>query len=160
MGADFHLLIPTQSDTNPAPYIFDNGTTLLMNRHRDPPHKGKMAIGIAVAPSPLGPFVFTGQQVVEQLSEDPHLWRDARGNFHALFHHNNYRGWPLAEGTAAFSRDGTTWTYFSELAYTGLIKQTDGSEVIWNRRERPHTPSSEHHNKATHAPHHRCGCCC
>ena len=28
--------------------------------------------------------------------------------------------------------------YSSVLAYTGVIEQTDGTTVVWNRRERPH----------------------
>ena len=63
-------------------------------------------IGVAIAPTPFGPFAFAGQRVAEAFSEDPHLWRDRNGNFHTLFHHNDYKSWPLAQGTHAFSRDG------------------------------------------------------
>lgn len=142
--------VPTQSDANPAPFVFPNGTTLLLNRFRDPPRVGEMTIGVAVAPSPLGPFAFARQRVVEALSEDPHVWRDARGHFHALFHHNNYRGWPLAQGTSAHSRDGLDWTYSSVLAYTGVIAQTDGVVVVWDRRERPHLLLDDATGRPTH----------
>jgi len=102
-----------------------------------------MTIGVSIAPTPTGPFQFSGQGVVEVGSEDPHLFRDPAGNFHAIFHHNNYKSWPLAQGTHAFSRDGMDWVYSSVFAYTGIIEQTDGTTVVWNRRERPHVVLNE-----------------
>ena len=69
--------IATQKDTNPAPFVFENGTTILLNRYNDP----KMTIRVAVGPTPTGPFEFTGQAVVEVGSEDPHVFCDGDSNF-------------------------------------------------------------------------------
>jgi hypothetical protein len=70
--------------------------------------------------------------------EDPYLYRDARGSFHALFHGGPQGGAYKAVGAHAFSKDGTTWTFSKNAAYTTAIKLADGTEHSFKRRERPH----------------------
>merc|ERR1711871_1363001 len=80
---------------NPAPYIFPNGTVLMLIRYYNStraknhiePHD---TIYLVTAPSFRGPYslvfnrpVFKDENFNE---EDPVLWRDHRGAFHALFH--------------------------------------------------------------------------
>lgn len=80
---------------NPAPYIFKNGTVLMLTRKYNGtaarlkivPHD---TIWLVRAPSFKGPYelvfdhpAFNHEQFNE---EDPCIWRDARGHFHALFH--------------------------------------------------------------------------
>jgi hypothetical protein len=98
-----------------------------------------MRIRVGRAPHWSGPWNFS-VSLVETGSEDPHLFfNPARGgSFHAVFHHNNYASWPLAQGTHAFSKDGLDWHYSSVTTYTGIIDEVGGGRTVWNRRERPH----------------------
>eukprot|EP01059_Diplonema_ambulator_P002247 TRINITY_DN1189_c3_g1_i1.p1 TRINITY_DN1189_c3_g1~~TRINITY_DN1189_c3_g1_i1.p1 ORF type:complete len:464 (+),score=25.14 TRINITY_DN1189_c3_g1_i1:38-1429(+) len=68
-------------------------------------------------------------------TEDPFLYRDVEGNYHALFH-NMYGCMPC--GGHAFSADnGTTWVYTGGDAYSDtLVFDTTHQRV--ERRERPH----------------------
>ena len=83
---------------------------------------GQMRIRVGRAPHWSGPWNFS-VALVETGSEDPHLFfSPARGgSFHAVFHHNNYASWPLAQGTHAFSKDGLDWHYSSVTAYSGIV---------------------------------------
>ena len=49
-------------------------------------------------------------------TEDPFVYLDAAGHFHAIFHHMYGQGtatqwWLDTDGGHAFSRDGLEWTY-------------------------------------------------
>ena len=74
-------------------------------------------------------------------AEDPFVWLDAKGRFHALFHQFTGCVDPGADipacGSHAFSEDGRTWTY-GGLAFNRTATFTDGSSFAYNRRERPH----------------------
>lgn len=75
------------SVSNPAPYIFPNGTTLLFHSAAHcPPNWGALApecIGLARADSWEGPFTeLFPLPITAPESEDPFVWRDPRGNFH------------------------------------------------------------------------------
>ena len=83
---------PALFDTNPAPFIFPNGTAIMLTRQKDPgTGGGQMRIRVGRAPHWSGPWNFS-VALVETGSEDPHLFfNPARGgSFHAVFHHNNY----------------------------------------------------------------------
>ena len=105
---------------NPAPVIFDNGTVLALYKvnqtiwaMRAPDYTGPYeAIGEIFHPFAQGSF--TEDPATHVLQEDPTLWRDARGNFHALMH-------PLGNGTGrghGFSYDGVTW-HWSDPSHRG-----------------------------------------
>ena len=106
---------------NPAPFIFDNGTVLMLTRKyngtkpRVEPHD---TIWLVRAPSFRGPFEFVGDGPVfgdEQFNEeDPCIWRDHRGHFHALFHFTRGHAW---------SPDGLNWSWGGGVAaWTSIIR--------------------------------------
>lgn len=78
--------------------------------------------------------------------EDPFIYQDADGNFHALLHNlagpHMCGGFECSVGTHAFSLDGFKWWYGS-VAYTNRVQFADGSELLLNRRERPHLVFAE-----------------
>ena len=70
-------------------------------------------------------------------AEDPFLWRDARGGFHAIHHwqdgdHNQYYN-----GGHSFSADGVQWTFSAAAAYTTNVTWRGGGSTVFARRERP-----------------------
>jgi len=98
---------------NPAPYIYPNGTVLMLTRRYQSPKRGVEphdTIWLVTAPSWKGPYHFVsdkpvlmdwqGQPTRENM-EDPCLWRNARGHFHALFHFGHRHAW---------SADGLHWS--------------------------------------------------
>ena len=76
-------------------------------------------------------------------TEDPHVYRDARGGFHAIFHHMDDADCPNVDdlpacGAHAFSADGRAWTY-GGVAFGRSVTFTDtGAAFDFVRRERPH----------------------
>ena len=67
--------------------------------------------------------------------EDPDVWRDRRGVFHALMHAMD-AGVEFC-GNHAFSLDGATWVN-TGAAYGNNVSFSDGSFHAFSRRERPH----------------------
>ena len=106
---------------NPAPVIFDNGTVLALYKvnqtiwaMRAPDYRGPYeAIGEIFHPFAKGSF--TEDPATHVLQEDPTLWRDARGNFHALMHPLGNDGAGRGHG---FSYDGVTW-HWSDPSHRG-----------------------------------------
>jgi hypothetical protein len=78
----------THGITNPALFIFENGTTLLYYRADDCPKGWGLApacIGVAIAASWQGPYMSIGSEpITHPEGEDPAVFRDPRGNFHML----------------------------------------------------------------------------
>ena len=81
--------------------------------------------------------------------EDPFLYLDDVGNYHALFHHMYGEGtadrwWLDTCGGHGFSRDGRTWEYggvawgSAEHPLGQPVKFTDGIDTSFTRREEPH----------------------
>jgi len=72
--------------------------------------------------------------------EDPFVWQDSRGAFHAIFHAMDVQGQGQGQaylGGHAFSTDGASWTY-TGTAYGNAANYSDGSWQVFQRRERPH----------------------
>lgn len=70
--------------------------------------------------------------------EDPFVWRDRKGRFHAVFHNMEpATGQPAYCGVHAFSEAGNSWTA-GGWAYGATVNFTDGSSFTFARRERPH----------------------
>lgn len=69
--------------------------------------------------------------------EDPHVYMDAQGIFHAVFHNQIEKDDERLCGGHAFSEDGLTWT-FTGTAWSNVVHFTDGSSYPFSRRERPH----------------------
>lgn len=68
-------------------------------------------------------------------NEDPFLWQDARGHFHAIWHFQD-DSCPGCGGHS-FSRDGVAWRWSATLAYTHTIEWTDRTTTTMRGRERP-----------------------
>eukprot|EP00051_Salpingoeca_urceolata_P007620 m.99073 g.99073 ORF g.99073 m.99073 type:complete len:507 (+) comp15314_c0_seq1:60-1580(+) len=122
---------------NPTVTFFPNGSLLMLGRGGDPRRESE-SDGVITAPSWRGPYTFhtvvgsPGSPAVE----DPFVWQDHRGNFHALFH--KFTDEHPGSGGHAFSTDGFSWTLTDEAAYTTVVTTADGTEHPFNRRERPH----------------------
>ena len=139
---------PWESD-NPAPLVFPNGTTWVMYRSWNPSAGTNCTtpIGIARSDAPTWNATYThgAHSVPSGFAnatdqgyvplEDPWMWLDPRGNFHALFHS---MGGCKAVGCHAFSRDGYRWALAASDAYTTTVEFADGSSKQYARRERPH----------------------
>ena len=144
---------PHNSMNNPAPVFEPDGTLAAMFRSWCSPSNrthceaaapgfNETSIGIARAASwdaPLRgePWNITATPLFDAQTEDPYVWIDRRGHYHALFHHCFWPKIPGAAGGHAFSADGVGWEYSTTAAYTGAIEQVDGTRVGANR-ERPH----------------------
>ena len=131
---------------NPAPLLLENGTALLMYRDYYPTQTfpATNVVGLARARRGWrGAFDFplgVDGHVVANFTEDPHMWRDARGHFHALFHALDRWGTADAGSTVgghAYSRDGLAWAYSREYAYSTTVAFDDGTSTTFARRERP-----------------------
>eukprot|EP01084_Bolivina_argentea_P171025 296309_1 len=75
-------------------------------------------------------------QLVPIATEDPFLYRDCDGGYHAIFH-NMSPTRIVHPGGHAFSVDGLNWIYAGYI-YTNKVEYTDGSTFTFSRRERPH----------------------
>eukprot|EP01052_Picozoa_sp_SAG31_P033662 SAG31_NODE_3833_length_3838_cov_2.158866_2_plen_379_part_00 len=83
---------------NPAPFIFENGTVILLIRKINncafsrpsscSRPRALTEIWLARAPSFRGPYEIIGDAPITSSTraEDPAIYRDVRGNFHAIFH--------------------------------------------------------------------------
>eukprot|EP00966_Prymnesium_polylepis_P087296 2020446-Prymnesium_polylepis.1 len=102
-------VIPSDPDSNFAPYIFPNGSLHALVRSNSGSN-----IHIATAIRWDDPSTYTYYEQTDlpggiTLPEDPFVWRSRRGDWHSLHH-----AYPNPTGTHAFSPDGWTWhTYWS-----------------------------------------------
>jgi len=116
---------------NPAPYFFENGTTLLFDR-----------TSVRWAPAIDGDYANKRTTVAQNGSmhpEDPGVWRDHRG-FHMLFNANSGHshcasGVPC--GGHAWSKDGLEWSAPLIPSFGTIVHYDDGSTVTWDYVERP-----------------------
>ena len=87
----------------------------------------------AVGGDPEGPGLPDNDNV-----EDPFLWMDKKGRFHAIFHNMEPSTHQTSYcGIHAFSDGGDVWTS-GGWAYGDAIIFTDGTNFSFSRRERPH----------------------
>eukprot|EP01047_Picozoa_sp_COSAG01_P019958 COSAG01_NODE_1125_length_11596_cov_8.205532_1_plen_499_part_00 len=131
-----------------APYIFENGTTLLYFSAQPCPDGwddgnpgGTTCINVARAKSWKGPYeTIRPLPITSPKSEDPSVFRDARGHFHLLTNINNghTRCDPSVPcGGHAWSRDGLTWSNLTIGAFGPNYNLANGS--VWKNAyvERP-----------------------
>lgn len=150
---------------NPSPWVLLNGSIAVMHVIRQQPEDNttqcgdhRPLMGLALADSPEGPYWPAGGRIGDDVnqvlhmtmvnecrSEDPHIWQDQRGNWHALFHDQSPAAALLPEYRYAtgrvghvYSRDLVHWTYSHILAAVGTVTHADGSTSVYSRRERPH----------------------
>jgi hypothetical protein len=140
------------SDTNIAPLILPNGSLVaIWRKWLD---KGSRPfVATAADWRDVASYKMASTQLFPDLgmagTEDPFLYTDQNGHFHAIFHHMYGAGtsdewWMDTNGGHAFSRDGLSWTY-SGVAWgnpeqpRGYIAHfTDGGTYNFTRLERPH----------------------
>ena len=141
------------SDTNFAPLILEDGSLLGLWRSWEATGS---RVFLATAPDwrNVSSYVQHHDEVISvdlgtAGTEDPFLYRDDAGHFHAVFHHMFGEGtstqwWLDTCGGHAFSRDGLTWEYSgvawgnAEHPHGNAVHFTDGSKFSFTRRERPH----------------------
>eukprot|EP01065_Artemidia_motanka_P041135 TRINITY_DN5279_c2_g1_i1.p1 TRINITY_DN5279_c2_g1~~TRINITY_DN5279_c2_g1_i1.p1 ORF type:complete len:514 (+),score=143.63 TRINITY_DN5279_c2_g1_i1:56-1543(+) len=143
------------SDTNFAPVILKNGSLVAIWRSWGPGRGGSRPY-LATASDWKDPSTYV-QHKTELFpdlgnagTEDPFVYIDPRGNYHAVFHHmygyhTSTQWWLDAVGGHAFSADGITWTYSGVAWGNATARQQgnvvtfkDGSTFRYTRRERPH----------------------
>ena len=138
---------------NPAPFIFPNGSAIIMWRGTASEAVGCTALGRArdwragpFAPGAATPLFPPSTNLTVPAEpclsdpaylkpckqaniEDPHVWRDsASGHFHALLHNGCDHNCPHV-GRHAWSEDGASWTLSRNIAYTSHVQFTDGSNA-------------------------------
>ena len=138
------------STDNPAPWIFPNGSVMLLFRSYDGSAWGTdngTLIGRATAEGWNRTYTHDPAPIISEGNEDPFLWVDRAGHFHALLHGEPPHS-PDAEhwaGRHMCSRTGLpgTWIFSPTAAYTSVVQYRNGSSVAMYRRERPHLPLSK-----------------
>lgn len=127
---------------NPAPVVLPDGRIRIMV-HTDPkPWAGEVIIE---AEHWQGPYMRITDDVMGYCSkcqEDPFMWVDKRGHWHALVHKMfdpagsspiPSPGWA---GGLIFSKDGLVWSEMKR-CYSTNIKLENGEMLVTKRRERP-----------------------
>eukprot|EP01084_Bolivina_argentea_P105279 188466_1 len=76
-------------------------------------------------------------ELTNEGTEDPFLYRDCNGNFHALFHNKQPLNDIGLDGTHAFSINGIDWIY-GGFTYGNFVEFNDGTNFTFFTRERPH----------------------
>jgi hypothetical protein len=135
-----------EADTNLAPLIFPNGSLLGIWRTHPGAAPGSIPHLVTAAHwKNASSYVWRTDPILplnleEGVGlEDPSIWRDARGGYHALFHAFNLTGAAAGGdyGGHAFSADGLTWTW-GGLSFNNSVAFTDGTSVAFLGRQRPH----------------------
>jgi hypothetical protein len=126
---------------NPAPVALGNGTIRLMIKNGGP-----SSATVLEATSWQGPYRRVAPFDVVKCSvfrfkwclEDPVMYRDPRGHWHALFHmfDNVSSTTPAWTGGHAHSRDGIIWSNVSQ-AFNTTVAVVGEAVVFAERRERP-----------------------
>eukprot|EP00937_MAST-01D_sp_MAST-1D-sp2_P006098 g6098.t1 len=127
-------------DTNMSPWILPNGSVLALWRNDD--DRGSLHTATAADWRQPDSYVQAGDQShpLEPGTEDPHIWRDAKGRFHCITHSFDNCGYH------SFSEDGRHWRFApgagggdaALCAFTYTVAFDDGTSHAFDRRERPH----------------------
>lgn len=137
---------PGVNGENPAIWITAAGAVYAMGRGGDvaaySPNWRNHSAWLRGAPPNVTTYL-TGRPDVE----DPYVYQDSDGSFHAIMHslegpHMCGSVSACQVGTHAFSLDGFAWQY-GGTAYTTEVNMTDGTQLYLNRRERPHLVFAE-----------------
>lgn len=133
-------------DTNLAVVVLSNGSVVGIGRTGGPP-TGIVARLVSAEhwrdPSSyrmrVDEMLFPDTHIMNYAGvEDPFLWIDANGVFHAVFHNQIQNDDERLCGGHAFSVDGTrNWT-FTGTAWSNTVHFEDGTSYAFSRRERPH----------------------
>jgi len=136
----------TNMDTNLAVVILANGSVVGIGRTGGPPQG--IDAHLVTAKDWRDPASYVGRwtellfpdtRVVPSAGlEDPFVYRDGKGIFHAVFHNQIEADDERLCGGHAYSTDGiSNWT-FSGTAWSNKVHFDDGTEYSFSRRERPH----------------------
>ena len=139
-----------QSATNPSPLEMPDGSVNLYFTSADtlsPCGLVSNCVGMATSKNGWeGPFVPVEQHITYPESEDPHVFRDPRGNFHMLTNVNTCHR-RCAQGVEcgghAWSTDGRTWSNLTVGAFGPVITLANGT--VWKNAytERPLVTQAE-----------------
>ena len=131
----------TDVDSNFAAVILKNGSVVGMMRKPDQAsimylvtaENWKNAESYKEAKEPLFPHL------IQWYAEDPVVWLDCDGNYHALFHNLQTDGVSDIgmNGAHAFSQDGVNWIW-GGVGFGPFVKFTDGTSMTFHSLERPH----------------------
>jgi len=141
------------SDTNFAPLILPNGSLLAIWRSWEATGS-RCFLATATHWRNISTYTQHHREVISvdlgtAGTEDPFLYMDAAGHFHAVFHHMYGEGtekqwWLDTCGGHAYSRDGIEWEYSgvawgnAEHPLGNVVRYSDGTNFSMTRRERPH----------------------
>lgn len=126
--------------TNPGPFMYDNGTALMMFklcRYEPNCPKGRYIMGLLTGNSWEGPYstrpradpIWNSTDSVEDPSNG---WMDHRGTLHMIVHKG------LNRGMSIHSTDGVNWQYAeSMVAYPETLQFEDGTSLKVNNRQEP-----------------------
>eukprot|EP01007_Sphenomonas_quadrangularis_P002684 NODE_443_length_1479_cov_149.490210_g327_i0.p1 GENE.NODE_443_length_1479_cov_149.490210_g327_i0~~NODE_443_length_1479_cov_149.490210_g327_i0.p1 ORF type:complete len:402 (+),score=90.41 NODE_443_length_1479_cov_149.490210_g327_i0:45-1250(+) len=115
---------------NPAPYMKKNGEIHIVFSI------GGDLMPMIRAKSYEGPYEVLGAKACGS-GEDPFLYIDKRGNFHCINHRLPFLNISAVAGHA-YSRDGINWKIADEPAYSTTVTYTNGTTLLYGKRERPH----------------------
>jgi len=115
------------SNANPAPYMFPNGTVVIVFNAKD--------MALASATTWRGPYVFQRSHTCGA-GEDPFLYADKRGNFHCLSHASPFNQ-PEKSILHSYSSDGIKWSVSEYVAAGSIVTFENDQKVFFSKRERP-----------------------
>lgn len=121
--------------TNPAPCVLPDGRIYLY--YRTNTVDNKMAIGLAVADRPEGPYRRGDKPAIENVVvEDPFVWHNGK-NFEMLAKDMNGSATGEVHAGALFiSDDGLNWQCEGK-AYSRKVRFDNGEEIVLGSLERP-----------------------
>jgi len=135
----------TNLDTNLALVILPNNSVVGIARNEGPPTTDLTHLVTAEdwrdPESYKGRWttlLFPNATVVDKRGvEDPFLYVDKRGVYHAVFHNQIENDDMRLCGGHAYSVDGLTWV-FTGTSWGNRVRFSDGTTYTFSRRERPH----------------------
>ena len=131
---------PRRGDTNFAPVILKDGSLVGFSRRwlQDGSRNHLVTASNWNDPST---YVESQEEIWPHLpgpgTEDPFLYLDGNGRFHAIFHNMYPEDNQENCGGHAYSMDGKNWVYGGK-AFDNHVVFTDGGAFTFSRRERPH----------------------
>jgi len=135
----------TNLDTNLAVVILPNNSVVGIARNEGPPTIDLTHLVTAEDwrdpdsyKARWNSLLFPNTTVVNERGvEDPFLYMDGQGMFHAIFHNQIEKDDERLCGAHAYSVNGLDWV-FTGTAWGNVVNFTDGLVYKFSRRERPH----------------------
>eukprot|EP01061_Rhynchopus_euleeides_P015551 TRINITY_DN2650_c0_g1_i1.p1 TRINITY_DN2650_c0_g1~~TRINITY_DN2650_c0_g1_i1.p1 ORF type:complete len:474 (+),score=194.63 TRINITY_DN2650_c0_g1_i1:320-1741(+) len=133
-------LTPTD-DTNLAGVVLSNGSFIGMMRHWDDGFGSVMHLVTAQDWKNCSGYTIQQALLFPQLplagAEDPFVYLDCKGRFHAIFHNKSPGNADAVVGAHAYSENGLDWIFAGSI-YDNVVHNADGTTDVFSRRERPH----------------------